>query len=140
METKIRDILADFIVKIKFEDLPVQVVHQVKRCLLDFMGMALAGSRLGLSPIVAALIFNKGGAEEATIIGDGRKLPVLNAALLNGIQGHVLAMDDGHRFANAHPGVAIMAAALAIAERENATGKQLNEAIVTGADRRGGLV
>ena len=53
METKIRDILADFIVKIKFEDLPVQVVHQVKRCLLDFMGMALAGSRLGLSPIVA---------------------------------------------------------------------------------------
>ena len=71
METKIRDILADFIVKIKFEDLPEQVVHQVKRCLLDFMGMALAGSRLGLSPIVAALIFNQGGAEEATIVGDG---------------------------------------------------------------------
>ncbi len=115
METKIRDILADFLVKIKFEDLPVQVVHQVKRCLLDFMGMALAGSRLGLSPIVTAPIFNQGGAEEATIIGDGRKLPVLNAALLNGIQGHVLDMDDGHRFANAHPGVAIMAAALAIA-------------------------
>ena len=140
MVEKIREILSEFIVRTKYEELSERVVHQTKRCLLDFMGMAIGGSKIGLSPIIADLMFRQGGIEEATIIGDGRKLPVLNAALLNGIQGHVLDMDDGHRFANAHPGVAIMAAALAIAERENATGKQLIEAIVTGADRRGGLV
>ena len=132
MVEKIREILSEFIVRTKYEELPERVVHQTKRCLLDFMGMAIGGSKIGLSPIIADLMFRQGGIEEATIIGDGRKLPVLNAALLNGIQGHVLDMDDGHRFANAHPGVAIMAAALAIAERENATGKQLIEAIVTG--------
>ena len=41
-------------------------------------------------------------------------------------------MDDGHRFANGHPGVITIPAAFAIAERENLTGREMIEAIVIG--------
>ena len=132
IEVYIRDAFSQFIVSSKFENFSDSLIHQVKRCLLDYIGMAIGGGNIGLSPIVAGLIYEQGGREESTIIGDGRKVPAMNAALVNGVRGHALDMDDGHRYANAHPGVAILPAALALAERENKTGEQLIESIVVG--------
>ena len=126
------EVLAEFIVETDYEDLPQEVIHQAKRCLLDFLGVALAGSRVELAPLMATLLYEMGGRKEVTLIGGGKKLPAFQAALINGISGHTLDMDDGHRFANGHPGVTTLPAALAMAEREDATGMALIEAIVVG--------
>jgi 2-methylcitrate dehydratase PrpD len=37
--------LATFLSDLKFEDLPPEVVDQAKKCLLDFTGVAIAGTR-----------------------------------------------------------------------------------------------
>lgn len=132
MKESIRDRLAAFIFDTRYEKLPEDIIYQAKRCILDFMGVALAGSRVGLAPLITKTICEMGGVEEATIIGDGRKIPFSNAALINGVRGHSLDMDDGHRYAGGHPAVAILPAALALAERENVSGKDLIEAVVAG--------
>ena len=132
MKESIRDRLAVFIFDTRYEKLPEDIIYQAKRCILDFMGVALAGSRVGLAPLITKTICEMGGVEEATIIGDGRKIPFSNAALINGVRGHTLDMDDGHRYAGGHPAVTVIPAALALGERENVSGKDLIEAVVAG--------
>lgn len=123
---------AELIVGTSYGNLPEEVIHKAKLCILDFLGVALAGSRVGLAPLITDLVCGMGGEQEATLIGDHRKTPVLQAALLNGVKGHTLDMDDGHRYANAHPGAAIISAAMALAERTNATYRELVESVVAG--------
>jgi len=124
--------LAEFIISTRYDEMTEVVIHQAKRCILDFLGVALAGSRVGLAPLITEVICGMGGTNEATIIGEGRKIPSLHASLVNGVRGHSLDMDDGHRYANAHPGVTVIPAALAIAEKENLSGKKLIESIIVG--------
>jgi 2-methylcitrate dehydratase PrpD len=132
MKEPLRSRLADFIVRTRIERLPEDVIHQSERCLLDLLGVALAGSRTGCIPAISKVHYGLGGKEEATVLGDGRKVPAPHAALLNGAKGHALDMDDGHRFANAHPSVVVIPAALALAERDDVSGVALIEAIVVG--------
>jgi 2-methylcitrate dehydratase PrpD len=127
-----RERFAEFISKTHYGELPKEVVHQAKRCILDLLGVTLAGSNVGLAPLATDIVCTLGGEKEATIIGDGRKIPAVHAAFLNGVRGHTLDMDDGHRYANGHPGVVTIPAAIALGERGNVTGKELIEAVVVG--------
>jgi len=45
---------------------------------------------------------------------------------------HVLELDDGNRFAQGHPGVVVIPAVLALAEKEKVKGKDIISAIVAG--------
>jgi 2-methylcitrate dehydratase PrpD len=124
--------LAEFILETNYGELSKEVVHQAKRCILDFMGVALAGSRVGLAPVITDKLSSAGGEKEAMIIGDGRRMPALHAALVNGVRGHTLDMDDGHRYANGHPGVVTIPAVAALGEREDSAGREMIEAAVVG--------
>ena len=117
-----------------FQNLPAEVIQYAKRCILDLMGVSLAGYTQRPTAIIRDLISATGGNAEATLWGSDQKLPVLSAVLLNAIQGHAIDMDDGHRFANGHPGVVTIPAAVALAERETLTGRELSEAVVIGYD------
>ena len=128
----LRKKLAGFINRMSFEELPAQVVRQAKLCILDLIGVSIAGSTQKTTSIVRELFSATGGNGEATIWTSGRKVPIQTAALVNAVQGHAIDMDDGHRFANGHPGVMTIPAAFAIAEKEDLTGRELIEAVVIG--------
>jgi 2-methylcitrate dehydratase PrpD len=132
MEKGLRQSFAQFILKTHYEDLPEDVIDQAKRCTLDFLGVALAGSKIGLAPMIADILCSVRGKEEASIIGKGRKIPALHAVLVNAVRGHTLDMDDCHRYASGHPGIVTIPAALAMGERENASWKDFIEAVVVG--------
>jgi 2-methylcitrate dehydratase PrpD len=57
-----------------------------------------------------------------------------NAALANGMLGHADETDDSHARSQTHPGCGVVAAALAMAERERASGKALLRAVALGYD------
>jgi 2-methylcitrate dehydratase PrpD len=69
-----------------------------------------------------------------TAIGLVRKLAAREGALINGGLAHALDFDDTHDEAVLHPGVAVIPAALAEAERVGASGPDLLDAIVVGYD------
>lgn len=128
--------LANFIYELEFERLPLSAIQRSKEVLLDYIGALLAGYNKGslLSTRLTELITHNGGVEEATIIGPAVKVPVINAALCNGVLSHVVELDDGHRIARGHPGVTVVSSALAAAEYLGASGKELITAIVAGYD------
>ena len=115
-----------------FERLPADVIEQAKRALLDYLGVAIGGASMPMARIAASYFVDLGGKPEASLLLDDRRLPAIHAALVNGVYGHALDMDDGHRMAAGHPGVATLPAALAAAEVHQSSGAELLRSIVFG--------
>lgn len=124
--------LAHFAADLKFETLPREVVEQAKLCLLDWLGSALAGSLEPPSRIVASIVRDMGGRGESTVIGTDIKATSINASLANGVAGHAIELDDINEDSIVHPAAPVMPAALAIAERDGLSGRDLLAAIVAG--------
>lgn len=124
--------LADFIGKTTYETLPPDVHEMTKLCFLDWLGAAVAGTGALPTEIVIDLVGELGGKEEATLIPTGGRTSSLWAALVNGAAAHVVEMDDVHRTGLLHPGATVIPAALALAEREGSSGRDLLAAIALG--------
>lgn len=125
--------LGAFIASSTIEDFPESVIKQTKWALMDTLGVGLAGSMGRASQIVGNLVSEfPMKPEEATIWGRGDRASCLWAAFANSVASSCLDADDGHRGALGHPGGVIVPAAIAVAERANASGKLLLEAIIIG--------
>ncbi|MEM3404688.1 MAG: MmgE/PrpD family protein [Nitrososphaerales archaeon] len=131
MSEQITEKLATFTTEARFDNLPTEVKKQAATSLLDWLGVALVGSLEPPTKIISSLV-SSGGKAEATIIGSGTKTSTLNAALINGVAGHSVELDDIHETAVIHPAAAVIPAALSVAESQGVNGKQLLTAIVVG--------
>jgi 2-methylcitrate dehydratase PrpD len=118
---------------VRFEDLTPDALVVAKHCLLDWLGVALAGSREPLSEILAAEL-GRGEGREATLIGRADRVSAHTASLLNGAAGHALDFDDMHLAVMGHPSVAVAPAALALAERLGSSGADLLTSFVAGVE------
>ena len=101
--------------------------------LFDWLVVARAGSDEPLSRIVRDFVRDEGGKPVATIVG-GLKVPARAAALVNGTISHALDYDDTHFAHIGHLSVAIMPAALAMAEETGATAAAACDAFLIGAE------
>ncbi len=79
----------------------------------------------------------QGNKPESSIACCPEKVSAENAAFVNGTFGHGFEMDDVYAAALAHPGPAVVPAALAIAERDGCSGKDLLLAVVAGYEVMG---
>lgn len=107
-----------FVRGIAFADLPQDVVEQGTRCLLDLIGVAVAGTTTQASRIARSYAeLHMGGRDEsARILFDGRRSGIAGAALagattLDAVDGH-----DGHALTKGHAGVAVLPALLALCD------------------------
>src|SRR5487761_492085 len=112
--------------------LPEAMRELARQCVLDTLGVALAGAADPLVRIMLDEIAEAGGAPQASVIGHRARLPALSAALVNGAAGHALDYDDVNMAMPGHPSVAILPALLALAERERASGRAVITAFVAG--------
>ncbi|MGF6999342.1 2-methylcitrate dehydratase PrpD [Paraburkholderia sp. GAS32] len=123
--------LGKWIVDLNYEDLPTQVIAQANRCILDQLGVQIKGATLPQVQPVRLLAEAMGGIRESTVSLYGWKTSAPYAAYVNGTFGHSCEFDDSH-FHCGHPGVCVIPAALALAERELATGRELIASVVAG--------
>jgi 2-methylcitrate dehydratase PrpD len=127
------DQLSEFCLQVRWAELDEGVRARTRELLLDLLGVALAGSRQPSSAPAAKVALDLGGATgEATIIGTDHKTSAVWAAMANGTAAHAVELDDVTTASSLHPGVAVIPAALALAEELAATPKQMLEAIVAG--------
>ena len=125
-------IYAKYVVSLKFDDLPFDVVEKTKIHFLDYLGNALAAYEMPWSQMVIKIVKQMKGEPQSTVIGEG-KYPMMNAALANGTMAHGVDADDsGARPSWAHPGSCINPTAQAVAEAEGVTGKELITGILAG--------
>jgi len=126
--------LAENSMSLDYATLPGAVLTVAKHCVLDWLGVTLAGSREPLSLILRDDALDQGGAAQASIVGDGRKVTMMQAALVNGSAGHALDYDDVILVMPGHPTVPVVQALLALAEQNGANGRDFLTALVAGIE------
>jgi 2-methylcitrate dehydratase len=122
--------IADFAVKLRYEDLPEEVIFQVKRFLLDSIGCAFGGWDTEDVKIQHELYHKMGGSAEATVLVGGTQLPMNHATLLNSLLIRALDYNDIYWEEDpSHPSD-IIPAALSPAESLSKDGESVISAIV----------
>ena len=127
--------VANFITNTSFDRLPADVVAQAKVAIRDHLGVLLAAHDNKAVAAARKVAIAMGGREESTLIGTGIKVPCNLASLVNAVMTRTLDMDDGaYKTAGhlCHAGGVIVPSSIAVAECQNATGKQFIEAVVVG--------
>lgn len=142
-ETTATGAVVDFVVDTRLNKMPEDLIAEGKRCIVDGLGVMLAGSAAESSRVLRSYVRTIGGAGEATTIGEQpTRLPAPLAARLNGTAGHAHDYDDT-QISTApdrifglltHPTVPVLAAGLAVAERESASGGAFLEAFLIGME------
>ena len=124
-------ILAKFVSDLKYEHLPPQVVARAKALILDQVGIMMACATLPWSKVIYDYVRDWGDCKaEATVAHYGYKTKVENAVFANSSFGHGFEIDDHYLPGESHPGCISVPSALAIGEREHASGKDLIVAVV----------
>ncbi len=125
--------LAAFVAGLKYDAIPEATRTRVKDILLDALGSALAGTHGDEVKQIRALATALGSSKESSIIG-GDRLSLAGAALLNGYLVTAVTVCDVHRPTLYHTTPQVVPSALAIAERDGASGKALLTAITAGLE------
>jgi len=131
-DKSLTEILSTFIIETKFENFSESIKHITKLSILDFLGSTIAGSKTKAGKIFLKHLDDLGGKAESTVIGNGKKTSVVNAAFANGGCCHILELDDTHKASTVHAAAPVIPAALALSEKLNLGGKELIEAVVVG--------
>jgi 2-methylcitrate dehydratase PrpD len=117
--------LLDFVSRTPARDVPAEVLHESTRCLLDHLGLAIAGASEPAATIAMTQCRLLGGEPQARILGTRHRLRVTDAAFVNGISCHALDFDDTHVPTILHPTTPLYAAGTALAEWRGCRGVDL---------------
>jgi 2-methylcitrate dehydratase PrpD len=127
-------ILADFVAAHPSRGWEDSVDDEAHRSFLNWVGCAIGASRHPTAEAALAAVTELEPSAQAMILGRSERVDVASAALLNGITSHTFDFDDTHLKTIIHPAGPVASAALALAERHRATGRELVDAIVLGVD------
>jgi 2-methylcitrate dehydratase PrpD len=126
--------LARYMVAARERALPETVLIECKHRILDTFGAMVSGSSMKPGMMAMSYVRELGGQEQASVIGSSFRTTMVNAALANAMCAHADETDDFEPVTKAHPGCAVVPAALALAEKEGRSGEEFVRAVALGYD------
>ena len=126
--------LARYMVEARDRRLPPEVAREARHRILDTLAAMVSGSHMKPGEMAIRYARSQGGVEEATVLATDIRTSAVNAALVNGMFAHADETDDFEPVTKAHPGSAVVPAALAMSEREGRSGAELIAAVTLGYD------
>lgn len=126
--------LARYMAEARERALPPDVARDASHRILDTLAAMVSGAHLKPGEMAIRYVRSQGGVKEATVLTTDITTSAVNAALANAMFGHADETDDFHPATKAHPGCAVVPAALAMAEREGGSGIELVRAVTLGYD------
>jgi 2-methylcitrate dehydratase len=131
-DEKITATMARWAARLRYEDLPASAVHQAKRYLLDSIGCALGGFQQEDCHIAMQVLDEIAGPGSCTLIGSGKRVDAVSAALANALMVRVMDYNDIYWQQDpSHPSD-IIPAAMAASERQDTSTRELIVGIVLG--------
>jgi 2-methylcitrate dehydratase PrpD len=126
--------VARYMTSARARALTPEVAREATHRILDTIAAMVSGARL--KPGEAAIRFARaqGGVPEATVLTTAIRTSAVTAALVNGMFAHADETDDFEPVTKAHPGCAVVPAALAMGERTKGSGQELVRAVALGYD------
>lgn len=135
----VTDLLATHAATVRADMIDPAAMLATRHRLLDTIGCAFGGTVHPRAAALVEVLRMSGGAEEATLIGYSGRLPAAQAALLNAVSARAYDFEvmtvviDGMSVPSHHSPTTVMTA-LALAERERASGIELLAALTIGDD------
>ena len=129
--------LARFANELTYDRIPAAIRQRAKELILDSVGIAFASTRYDFAHRTLSAAVALGGAGEHAAIGMGTRLPLRDAALVNGTLIHGLDYDDTHVQAATHVTCSMFPTALGVAAQEGLSGKDLLAAYVAAVEVAG---
>ena len=126
--------LARYMAQARQRSLAPHVAREARHRVLDALAAMVSGSQLKPGEMAIRYARAQGGVAEATVLATDIRTSAVNAALVNGMFAHADETDDFEPVTKAHPGSAVVPAALAMAEREGRSGADLIAAVTLGYD------
>jgi 2-methylcitrate dehydratase PrpD len=134
MPNSLSERAAEWLLALRFQDIPDDVRAATRARILDILGLALAGATRepGIAVHRAALELGRG--DEARMLWYGERSSAALAALVNGTMAHSLEYDDTHIETIVHVSVPLVTTAMVIADMNGATGKEVVTALAGAAE------
>jgi 2-methylcitrate dehydratase PrpD len=134
--------IAEFVERTSPGNIPAAVCEIAKLHLLDGLATMLGGVLEKSARLLRSHYLKLHGKPEASVLGTAVRLPAEQAALINGVQGHVLDYDDAQLTTlgsrpmgqQAHPTSPVLAAVLATAESQHTGGSALLASYIVGVE------
>ena len=126
--------LAQHFASTAYDKLAGNRLHDMKRLLLDYCGVAISGSQADTGRLARQFVVDSGGAPQASVIGARARVPAANAAFANAVAEHSIELDDVDDEALFHYGPPVVSSALAVAEWKHANGRDLLTAMLAGCE------
>jgi 2-methylcitrate dehydratase PrpD len=123
--------LAAWVAETPYEALPQDVVELVRTFVLDGLASGFAGARTPWAGMVADMV-QEGSTGAASLFGRSWTASLSGAALFNGVCVGGFETDGPYSPGSCHPSAAVLPAALAVAEQQHLSGRELIAAIALG--------
>jgi 2-methylcitrate dehydratase PrpD len=114
--------------------LPDKVMQETKHHILDTLAAMVSGSELPPGRLAIQFARAYGGEKIATVVASQVLCGPIEAAVANGVLAHSDETDDDYTGGGAHPGAAVVPAALALGEQFGISGMHFVRAVALGYD------
>ncbi|HEX5499213.1 MAG TPA: MmgE/PrpD family protein, partial [Thermomicrobiales bacterium] len=132
----VTQLLATFAAEAAPGSLPAAARRESRRLLLDTLGVACGAAGLGPARLLRAEVVSWGGVPESSLLAAAHRTSAMQAAYVNSYLANLLDADET-LVNHAHVANAIVPSALAVAERVDASGAALLDAIALGYEIAG---
>lgn len=133
--------LARFVNAFRLEQVPAHTIQAARFCVLDTLGSALGATCSREIRKIARELEEWSGAGKngrlASAWGQGMRVGLRNAVLVNGMFAHELELDDVHTASKSHVGAVVVPTAWTVADAMSMGGKELLEAVIVGYEVMG---
>jgi 2-methylcitrate dehydratase PrpD len=114
--------------------IPAAVTARAEHLILDAVGIALASTGYDFAHRAMTAMSGLAGTGDFAVIGMPARLPLRDAALINGILVHGLDFDDTHSGGVIHTTASVLPTVLAVGARQRASGREMLAAYVLGVE------
>jgi len=121
----ISDTLATFTATLAWDAIPAPVIERAKLHILDALGIGLAASRYDYSHKTLTAMRDLAGEGHYPVIGMPTRLPLRDAAQMNGFLVHALDFDDTHVAGVIHATCTAVPTLLALGQRHEISGREM---------------
>src|ERR1700675_5058009 len=126
--------LSTYMAEARNRGLPDNVVQETKHHILDTIAAMVSGSELAPGHMGIEFARAYGGEKIATVVASRILCGPIEAAFANGMLAHSDETDDDFTTGGAHPGCAVVPAALALGEQFGISGTHFLRAVALGYD------
>ncbi|MBI2291476.1 MAG: MmgE/PrpD family protein [Betaproteobacteria bacterium] len=126
--------LAQFASELQYGQLSPAVVDKAKVCVLDLLGIAVAGSCRDNWKVALKTASRLGSSGNATVWMTSNAARAIDAVLPNSVAAHCILQDDWLQVSHSHIGAAVIPTAIAVCEEERRSGRELIASIVAAYD------